>query len=544
MSLVPNKHRLCTRNTQLKKTKLLLDDIVKRHIENQLYEENVLDIVLVNNSLIEVEQLKSRMNLKVMDNELVVDTLSSNSDEANYISVEKYLLDLIIKPKNILIACSHKKRFNDVFTIVEYIHKLSNNNQKRIHITFDEADKNISLIKWFLKKSKKYINTPIITGMLYVTATPLGNFWPILNKEGILTLTTMADKEQYIIDCENYMSPKDHDIIFQEVSENVNDPFEFILQAYNNKHIDESRRVVVFAPGKVNMDSHDDIKGFFIGRGYSVLVLNSANKGFFYPDGRGYEDIQEFKDKYNIKGELYDLLKKWYEVNDLNLAITGRLNLERGITFNTEGFNFTHAIIFPIAKTNDEIQIMGRCCGDKQHIKKMKIICTEKTFENARKYHEMMSSEICSKDHDSLNGSDFIINSDSTIPVKMIINNDELLENIREKINVSKLSTSIKTTIHELILNGIQSGDVTIEDRNNTKKFVINTRVLKTVRKYKEGNNKDANRIKKFSDAFNDYKHSSQTGDKTSYSIDFALDEFTNGDFFNPTKVAWITFRN
>ena len=152
MSLVPNKHRLCTRNTQLKKTNLLLDDIVKRHIENKLYEENVLDIVLVNNSLIEVEQLKSRMKLKVMDNELVVDTLSSNSDEANYISVEKYLLDLFIKPKNILIACSHKKRFNDVFTIVEYIHKLSNNNQKRIHITFLNLQNNMKMFGMILDK--------------------------------------------------------------------------------------------------------------------------------------------------------------------------------------------------------------------------------------------------------------------------------------------------------------------------------------------------------------------------------------------------------
>lgn len=541
-----NKHRLCTRNTQLKKTEQLLNYIVKRHIENNLCENNVLDVVFVNNSLLEVNQLYTRMNKKFMDHEFVIDTLSSNDDEGNYKSYTSYLLDLM-RPdisKNILIACSHKKRINDVIAILNYISKISSF-RYQIHITFDEADKNLSLIRGFLKNTKKFIESPLISGVLYVTATPLDNFWNMLNKEGILSLTNMnKNYSQYIADHENYRSIIDHEIIYQEITDNISSPLDYIITAFYNNYIDESDRVVVFAPGEVLKESHDDIKGFFLGKGYAVFVLNSSNKGFFYPDGRGFEDIEEFKEKYNIDGELRDVLKKWYEINTLNLAITGRLNLERGITFNTEGFNFTHAIIFPILKQNDEIQMMGRCCGDKQHIQKMKIICTENTFERTKKYHERMSSDICSQSIECFNSSDFNMSSDSSIPVKITIIDIELLEIIKEKINIPKLYVHHRNEVHNLLVNGIENEKIILEDRNNTRKFSITTRKLASVRKFKEGNNKDANRIKRFNVAFERQRQTSQAGNKDTYSIDFAYDDLNDGVFTNKSSVAWITFRN
>jgi hypothetical protein len=94
------------------------------------------------------------------------------------------------------------------------------------------------------------------------------------------------------------------------------------------------------------------------------------------------------------------------------------------------------------------------------------------------------------------------------------------------------------------LVNGIENEKIVLEDRNNTRKFSITTRKLASIRKFKEGNNKDANRIKKFNAAFERQRQTSQAGNKDTYSIDFAYDDLNDGVFINKSSVAWITFRN
>ena len=136
------------------------------------------------------------------------------------------------------------------------------------------------------------------------------------------------------------------------------------------------------------------------------------------------------------------------------------------------------------------------------------------------------------------------MSSDSSIPVKITIIDIELLEIIKEKINIPKLYAHHRNEVHDLLVNGIENEKIVLEDRNNTRKFSITTRKLASVRKFKEGNNKDANRIKKFNNAFERQRQTSQAGNKDTYSIDFAYDDLNYGVFINKSSVAWITFRN
>ena len=73
--------------------------------------------------------------------------------------------------------------------------------------------------------------------------------------------------------------------------------------------------------------------------------MNGKFKGFINPD-KSQVNLKDFNSKNSIDGDLRDSLRKWNELNpSTNLAITGYWVIERGITFNTTGFNFTDMIL-------------------------------------------------------------------------------------------------------------------------------------------------------------------------------------------------------
>ena len=89
-------------------------------------------------------------------------------------------------------------------------------------------------------------------------------------------------------------------------------------------------------------------------------------------------------------------------------------------------------------------------------------------------------------------------------------------------------------------------------DKNNIK-LDFSERKIKGIKKYvKERINKDGEikedkiqvrRFKEFKTAFDLCKPSSQTCNSNEYCIDFAQDDYVNGDFTNNKNIAWITFK-
>jgi len=109
-----------------------------------------------------------------------------------------------------------------------------------------------------------------------------------------------------------------------------------------------------------------------------------------------------------------------------------------------------------------------------------------------------------------------------------------------------------KDDIHSKIVNGWKDKKIVITDRNNFK-LDFSERKLKGVKNYikvrvcKNNNIKEdkieARRFKEFKTAFDLYKPSSQTCKPNEYCIDFAQDDYINGDFINSKNIAWITFK-
>lgn len=587
--------KLRTKPTQFVtgKTEETLCDMMKRWEENKLInnndddddndndiKEHLIDIIVTNNSLLETEMWKYRTINKFEQSQYIkIHILSSKSNDFtdinSYISRIQQSTDKNDLP-NVLIVCYHTKRVcSDIVTLCNTfggLHKmiLPNIPKKHIikfHISFDEPDANIGVTKKFLSKINPFIKNGSITGILFITATPVDNFWIMLNKSGIKQLlnTNKDTVHNFDDDFRNYRSFEDHNI--SEYNNDTNNPLYYIMDLFCKGMIDETSRKIIFAPGHLyteekGVGSHSEIELFFLTKGYVVLKINGKHKGFTYPDSK-YESLEDYNKKYDIRGELRETLKHWSENNKLiNLAITGYWVIERGVTFNTINFNFTDMILsnYHMKNLAKLIQLIGRGTGGKEYVDIMNIFCTT-DIKNAIECFNSKHKQICRLNPELFNRTDFITNG-NTIPVKGVIINIDLL-NMLIKLKTSS-KRGYKLSFHKILVEGVRNGTIILYDKNNINKFNIESRNLQNVRMFSEEDilnryKKDkkpvhsfmeyrlksiqSRRFKNFSDNFDNFKTNSQSCDITEYNIDFTKDKYKLDGFVNETNTFWITFR-
>lgn len=567
--------KLRTKPTQFVrgKTDETLGDIMKRweeckFIDNEEEDdtinkndstEHLIDIIVANNSLLETEQWKYRTKDKFQnDKEVNVHILSSKSNDftnmSEYISQIQQTTDENELP-NILIVCYHSKRVcDDIIILLKTfggIHPMILPNIKdktiiKCHISFDEPDKNLGVTKTFLKKVDKYIENKTITGMLFITATAFEGFWNMLNKSGIKQLENVNKDtiHDFDKDFENYRHFSEHKIILHD--NETNNPLSYITDLFSKNKIDEKTRKIIFAPAhsytkKMGVGSHDEIKAYFLGRNYTVLLMNGQFKGFICPNGQEIT-LVDYNNNFGIKGELRNTLKHWSNNNiNMNLAITGYNVIERGVTFNTDKFNFTDMILsnYNLKSISQLIQLSGRSSGAKKYVDIMNIFCTSQIKQEIENRNKRLK-EICSLNPELYNRTDFNT-SKNAIPVKLEITNKQLIENLVELKLKHKRGYMLE--YHKLLVKGTIDKHILIYDNNNINKFNINSRKIKGIRMYKEGDKKDVRRFKNFNDAFENFKTISQSCDINEYNIDFVKDKYESNGFVNEINILWITFK-
>ena len=269
--------------------------------------------------------------------------------------------------------------------------------------------------------------------------------------------------------------------------------------------------------------------------------MNGKFKGFIYPDNRE-ETIEDYNNRFNITGELRNTLRHWSINNkSMNLAITGYNVIERGVTFNTDEFNFTDMILsnYNLKSIGPLIQLAGRSCGAKKYVDIMNIFCTVSVKQEIENRNNRLY-EICNLNPELYNRTDFNP-SKNTIPVKLEITNEQLIENLVKLRIEHKRGYMLK--FHKLLVQGIFDNKILLNDNNNINKFDIKSRRIKTIRMYKEGDSQKARRFKNFNNAFDNFKTVSQTCDTDEYNIDFVKDRYESGDFVNEINILWITFK-
>jgi hypothetical protein len=549
--------KLRTKPTQFTKGKTedTLCDLTQRYLLNiNETDYHLIDIIVTNKSLPETEQWKFRTD-KTFKNfkNITIDILSSKSNDYNTIgSYIQNILNCKTKEElpNILIICYHAKRVCDdlitMFNIFGGNNYIQPSNKIKFHISFDEPDANLGVTKKFIKKIKGFIDKSLITGILFITATPIEEFWKMLNDSGIKTLLNMNfnNTQNFDEELNNYRAFKEHNII--EHNNETTNPLYYIIDVFSNKLINENEKKILFTPAHLYTDtegvgSHMEVVSYFNDKNYCVFVMNGKFKGFIYPDKSKIE-LTQFNIENKIDGELRESLMKWNELNpSTSLAITGYWVIERGITFNTTGFNFTDMILsnYHLSSMGKLIQLAGRGSGGKMYVNKMNVICTTKIKDTIINFNKNLE-EICSLNPEYFNRTDFV-DTNNTIPVKMIINDNDLLKIIIDIRDKSK--RGYKQQLHNILAEGIKENKISIFDRNNIKKFDISSRTLNQVRMYKIGDKIDVRRFKNFNEAYENYKSVSQSGDENQYNIDLAKDEYIQDGFINNTNTLWITFK-
>lgn len=525
-------------------------------------EEHLLEIIITNKSLLETKQWKVRTEKRFTGFDNVSIEIISSKDR-NFKNVDKYIKEKIMSAKtrsdlpNILIMCFHKKRVcDDIITLLSQfggIHRLiiPNIPEKTVikfNISFDEVDKHLGVLSNFLRQSSIYLEHSV-DSITFTTATPYKKFWETLQKNGISELANLHSLSEFQDDgtfeesWEDYMKFSQHNHIYHE--NDTNNPLTYIMSAFINIDIlKEKRRKIIFAPGHehtetIGVGSHKEVSDYFVSCGFCCLIMNGKFKEFRYPDGK-IITVLEFEKEYNLQGcEFRDILVKWNELNsETNLAITGNNILERGVTFNTIGFNFTDMILSSYhAKILERlVQMKGRANGGKQYVQKINVISTEKiikeiiTRENTMKY-------ICSLNPDTYNQEDFT-NSEYIIPVKVTINDDKLLEEI---IDLKETATrGYKVHLKNKLIYGIEENLIKLEDYNNRTKFNIYRRNLGGVRMWKDGEDKKNRRYKTFNERFNKRISYKQGEDNDNFTLDLVKDEYNYDGFTNPKNVMWI----
>jgi len=460
------------------KTKQALTKIAQNHI---IYKgqcnSNLISIIVSNNSLLETQQWRYRA-MDELDSDLKVQVLSSKTRRKDkdgniigYKNMDSFITELISAKSiedipSILIMCCHKKRILDdlikLFDIFVGQSCFINYSDIKFFLNFDEPDANLGIAGKFISRINEYRS--IMDGIMFITATPTDKFWKVLEKNNILKLLNInANKdlseynyEEYV---NNYRQIRDHNYI--ECNYDTSNPLEYIKFIYEHGLIDTSMRKIVFAPAhicteKENVGSHEEVRHFFNENDYCVFLSNGKFKGFCYPEGNRIT-LKDYKNKYRIDGELYKVLTHWYENNIMNLAITGYWTIERGVTFCTEGFNFTDIIVslFHSNQLNRLVQLVGRATGDKKYCDKMNLICPRSIYD---KVNYIVDKTIQLKRNNPIeyNKHDFsIINMSadkrSTIPIIVDISKEETLK--IEGYTKNKLNSQRKEFVFNILKN-------------------------------------------------------------------------------------------
>lgn len=552
------------------KTEQTLNKIAERYMINNMEQDgHLIQVILTNKSLMETRQWKIRTQNRMNEYENIDVVVLSSEQESEYHNIDKFI-STIVKAKtkkelpNVMIACFHQKRIQDVLKLLDIFNGTTfvvDSVKINFNISFDEPDANLRLCSLFLREYKKYKR--IIKHIEFITATPYVDFWKMLNDNGIVELINpkyqksdcRSDSYEELLD--KYRQIKDH--THRACNYKTNNPLEYIKHVFDSyyeeqtKYIDMSDgiRKIIFSPAhtcreKEGVGSHEEVVSFYNNLDFTVYLSNGSFKGFVEPSGERIK-LDDFNKTHNIKDELRESLRKWAELNpSTNLAITGYLTLERGVTLQTIGFNFTHVIISDYHKRllNKLIQLIGRSTGNKRYVQNICIIvCSQEIIDTVNTLVNK-TIELRKGNPENYNFTDFT-DKNSCIPVKVTF--------VDEEYRLLIMGVTDKVLFHNMLKEGYQNGMIILDDRNNIRVFTNDkknkTKIFDDVhkkisgfRKYKMGDQVKARRFEQFNKNFTSLKPASQKSEPGEYNIDFAVDRYEYDGYINEVNIAWITF--
>lgn len=355
-----------------------------------------MTIILTNNSLIEGRQWNIRLNDSNKLRNVAI--LSSDRKRARFHDADNFLgyCTSINKPDDLidtLVVCNNFIRNFDIKKIINISDDGRINlgkigiNKFKFTVMFDEVDvpSNLSNACEFIDNYKK---NSCIHSIHLITATAYEKFWKKLKQQGINKLKNLRAEISEIMSpyesIESYKKIQDHNIIYVESEFESDDFIKDIFQKYISKNEYPMR---LFAPPSKKTNTHDEIKNFFLKKGFIIVLINGKSKDIFLPKEKiSINDFNRIHFPKNPDVEMYKTLTKLNKLyKNTNIVITGFNCIERGITFQTKGFNFTDMIIPPIKDISTCVQLIGRANGGKEYVHRHNIYIQKEQYTNVEK---------------------------------------------------------------------------------------------------------------------------------------------------------------
>jgi hypothetical protein len=392
-------------------------------VENGIHH---MTLISTNRNLEETKQWKFRSERDLKGLNILV--LSSRKGDTNNV---QHIISKLAQARtanhlpDVIIFCTHQKRMDDMITLLR---TLNNGNMdfsrigvKQITTTcmFDEADANIKLIANFLNdvngvihEGGNYDMNYVLRDIHYITATPFKEFWKRLEEVGVTVLKNVNDKirnadpdSQLHMSYESIMNEYRHideHTIHCDNDDKTDEPHIYaadIVKRLINQR-DRGERLgpfTIFAPAKMEIESHNAMLNMisYPHSSFTVAINNSERKGFYNAATGTFTSFHEYSPKTYASGEFKDILVEWRRNNpEKDLLITGFLNIQRGVTFCTKGFNFTDLIIssYHLKNMQSLVQILGRANGGKEYVQIMNIWCPKHVIDKARIQIEIINS--------------------------------------------------------------------------------------------------------------------------------------------------------
>jgi hypothetical protein len=263
------------------------------------------------------------------------------------ITVHDLFGKVVLGDVSMIVCCSHKVRFRYIHDLLDLLERFPAFN-KPVNVWLDEADAYVNL---WASESFDFTRRRSVRKVIPVSAT----FGNVLKRLGRITVMGLPVTHPIC-----YRGLRDCEIAEEECGKlNSVAYLATMLDKYDAVKQPGTR---LFAPCETAVKSHDDAAKELLSRGWAVLVLNGQRKGFLLPDG-SFHPIKLSVDGDELAGIL---ATKYAELGlaDLPFAVTGRLCLDRGITFQSPDFLFDVGIVPDIDDHASAYQCVARMLGN------------------------------------------------------------------------------------------------------------------------------------------------------------------------------------
>lgn len=319
------------------------------------------------------------------------------------------------KLPDVITMCGHSTRLENFLDLLNRLSSLSTYANRACHIRFalffDEADTTMKQSMRIIdhRQYGYHVQQKFIERLTFVTATPK----PIFDRLKEANIDELENqRKNYVVNPEDFEDYYRNiiDNTWHFINDNTSKPLSYIEKVMSSPlwetNNDNNERRIVFAPAAVPVRTHNDVKHYFLSKGYNVLVINGIDKKIYMQDGH-------MIDLYTNKTRdvpIYDILKDFTNKHPQNFAITGYTCITRGLTFLTTGFSFTDFILcnYHMRNINELAQLAGRACGGKRYAGPCTVYSSELLFRNLQNYLQcLIKTQTTQTDY--FNAGDFCI---------------------------------------------------------------------------------------------------------------------------------------